>query len=885
VISKQGLSPEKDHEAKDFANQPSQAASVLDDQKYPDVHMTSGTDVMGGHPEQGGGSGGSRGSASKTPEVQPQPHHQEQQQQQPQDQLEQPHQQAAGEQSGDGGGSPSQGTEDARNDDGMPATECGMEWDVLEHENAPWQMDHEGKDHHSASAIEGLLKDLKAPRLRSYLTTSSNRSRNVSRGQLRGPYDLAPARFGDATDLEEKISLMSDLIGIRLAVLGATKISSALQRDVSEPSKVVFDLGAMVSSGRVQKSNSRHVLWPRLDSNPAQAAPLVDDPWVLHGHLVPEQMRHLKICAASGREWILNASQPDVVQVTHRDPGKRDHIKYRYQKFYVRHNIVRRRPLSTSKDKDGSNVIEGEDCLEEATSSGLGITSCDAWTPCQRIFHLQDSIYWNELDAILAGSLPVPPALPYPVARDKDKARSADQAAGWKLRSALKQHLLVLVPNQLQHRSHEKLFTHTLSALEDGIELGTDPFEVMGRAAGHSFNPEWCPNRQVLLDNFEKFKLGLEKLCSGREGTKLKLDVNIDDVGGSFLVRRGNCTVKVRDMSLETSFEKSRDWFELFYDDNYSPPKMFHLVIQWIACSSQHMVGFHQSLSKTAQENGFSLVRLPIAQLFPQPAPAWVWGANREDQETNFDRLSFYPRRVLKLEAGLDDHGKKALYGRILSAWVKDPLNFLFIFSSKTSEFKAEAWDPAAQQKEDKSKENAAVFQRLKGWVLGSQDGAVLVALREDVIYWYESWLPFSDAMDFVEVEAHQRKLDNLRTLFHQETRSALEADRPVTSCSAAAGPVLSQESLQKGPVVPEGPVCADTPMSMATPEEDSPDNRDRGTRISSPELEFSRQSQLSNESVVEQRGVPVSSMSSTLSATMQDFKDKIGSAFRGSSS
>ena len=35
------------------------------------------------------------------------------------------------------------------------------------------------------------------------------------------------------------------------------------------------------------------------------------------------------------------------------------------------------------------------------------------------------------------------------------------------------------------------------------------------------------------------------------------------------------------------------------------------------------------------------LIRLPIAQLFPPPAPHWVWG---DDRETDLDRLALYPR-------------------------------------------------------------------------------------------------------------------------------------------------------------------------------------------------------------------------------------------------
>ena len=44
----------------------------------------------------------------------------------------------------------------------------------------------------------------------------------------------------------------------------------------------------------------------------------------------------------------------------------------------------------------------------------------------------------------------------------------------------------------------------------------------------------------------------------------------------------GRSTVRVRSMQIDSQFATSRDWFELFYDSRYAPPKFFHLVMQWM---------------------------------------------------------------------------------------------------------------------------------------------------------------------------------------------------------------------------------------------------------------------------------------------------------------
>ena len=41
--------------------------------------------------------------------------------------------------------------------------------------------------------------------------------------------------------------------------------------------------------------------------------------------------------------------------------------------------------------------------------------------------------------------------------------------------------------------------------------------------------------------------------------------------------------VYIKEVDIPTSFAESRDWFELFFDDVFAPPKLFNIVIQWLA--------------------------------------------------------------------------------------------------------------------------------------------------------------------------------------------------------------------------------------------------------------------------------------------------------------
>merc|ERR1712066_428615 len=108
---------------------------------------------------------------------------------------------------------------------------------------------------------------------------------------------------------------------------------------------------------------------------------------------------------------------------------------------------------------------------------------------------------------------------------------------------------------------------------------------------------------------------------------------------------------------------------------------------------------------------------MPIAQLFPQPAPGWVWSNVRE---TNFDRLAFYPSRAIRLPPSSNEEERRRLYCRLLDCWTKPPMNFLFAFASDVEQFRvvmhlgieAAASDNNERASLDAERASHDVFQR-----------------------------------------------------------------------------------------------------------------------------------------------------------------------------
>lgn len=554
--------------------------------------------------------------------------------------------------------------------------------------------------------------EVRLPRLRSYFKGSQ---RAYPYEKAVDSYLVYSSLFSDSD--WECINLMSDLIGLRLAALGSAQLCRI--------------------DGGVQ-------LWEKPNEN----EPPIKEPWAMQGSLIPETLHGLVVRCASGKQWSFEPCEAALkVSPSWSPSAPALDVTYRYDSFYVRQQIVRR--------------DEGED---QACPSSLG--SRNVWIPTRRVFHLQEGLAWNELDAIIAGGLEMPPALPYPVQRQSGNLQK-DHSPGWRLRGALKQHLFVLVPKDETERSHADILRCARQIQDGEFEVGMDPFDVLEDDACKILcRGDYSKVRNELLKKFAAFKLAFEDLCFGKADRRETLNISFDLEATSFEVKRGRSTVFIRSTNISSAFPHSRDRLEIFYDSIFSPPKNFHLVLQWIACSSVHITNIVAKLVRIAEDAGFSLVRLPILQLFPQPAPHWVWS---DDPETNFDRATFYPRRKLRLPAGMDESARKQLYGKLLECWVEDH-GFIFIFSSATQDFNAMArprldWQHKQQRK---------VYQRLKGWVLSDPEGLCIIALRKDFIHWTESGLVLVEARDSRTASSKLQEIERLRCQFFAATEEIL---------------------------------------------------------------------------------------------------------------
>eukprot|EP00929_Paragymnodinium_shiwhaense_P070041 TRINITY_DN35418_c0_g1_i1.p1 TRINITY_DN35418_c0_g1~~TRINITY_DN35418_c0_g1_i1.p1 ORF type:complete len:1454 (+),score=247.56 TRINITY_DN35418_c0_g1_i1:190-4551(+) len=322
--------------------------------------------------------------------------------------------------------------------------------------------------------------------------------------------------------------------------------------------------------------------------------------------------------------------------------------------------------------------------------------------------------------------------------------------------------------------------------------------------------------RQALLPRFRKFKAALEDLCFGG---KQQLNIEAEEGSRSDALGRGQCTLLVKDMNQQhvpSVFSGSRDWIGLMYDSKFVPPKFFNFVIQYVACSSIHLVHFISRVEQIAKQQGFRLLRLPICQLFPQPSPEWVW---QTDRETNFDRVPFYPRRKLELPQSVSPEEKRNLYARLLKTWLEAPVAFVFMFTADIDGYMAQSkWKSRGKQEEEagereesagKTKIHGMVFQRTKGWTLSSRDGLSFVSLRESAIYWYDSWFVNYECRDSFEMREKCLQQDTNRRNFFIKTNEILDEYKGLalqTPLSSSTPRCHPRPHLESDPTPPTSP-------------------------------------------------------------------------------
>jgi len=418
-----------------------------------------------------------------------------------------------------------------------------------------------------------------------------------------------------------------------------------------------------------------------------------------------------------------------------------------------------------SENAMGSTV---SDCRSKNT---FGAT----WSQVNRIFHLPMRPPWNTLDDVLAGNQNMPPALPYPVA-PADEDHKSKVGDGWQLRSAIKQHLFVLVPTSPEQRSHQAYLEKVLQQRgEESLPTGEDIFEVC--ETEKLVVEEASDYRQECVEKFVKFRQDFHNLITGgREGPPVEGAPSFLSVktahGETFMVSRKHLTINIRDTLLGSATGiKSRDWFDIFFDSKYAPPKPFVICLQWLVCTSVHLTCFVEELEKIAIRHRFKLQMVPVGQIFPQPAPNKVWTACRE---TNFERLAFYSPRQIDLPQTLTDAEREKLNARLLRAWVKEPLRLVFLFSAAGTHFKLGA--ELQLDSTEISAEIKEIYERLQGWLLMDEDASVCVALRKECIYFTENRLAHVKGLERDRSKEMKWKFYDMWSKFQTQT-SAIIAD------------------------------------------------------------------------------------------------------------
>eukprot|EP00928_Gymnodinium_smaydae_P073823 TRINITY_DN5694_c0_g4_i1.p1 TRINITY_DN5694_c0_g4~~TRINITY_DN5694_c0_g4_i1.p1 ORF type:complete len:1354 (-),score=237.18 TRINITY_DN5694_c0_g4_i1:350-4411(-) len=671
-------------------------------------------------------------------------------------------------------------------------------------------------------APEHVWDKIRHPRLRSHFKKESTSMAM----RTRSDYLVEPALF-DYTDADSEIvNMMNDLVGLRLEVVPGAQIQNQKETMSSQLSGMKRSVDVRLKHSRFQsQSQSQSQLSKGLPSvselhgekSGVQAAAADESPelglqtcaMVPQGNLMPPELRSMVVRHPSGFLWrfrpyednlSLKTEYPEYRHRAAQGAFGYEPLKHRYKGFYVRRCLVRR-------DAEAQRESEENQAQLPQGHPPVSISSDLHWVSSRVTFHETRMPDWNMLDQVVSGNRPMPASLPFPV--KIDQPGKDDRCDGWRLRNALKQNLFVLIPMNYaeagrSRSEHSEYFKRSLHHLKGSIAIGTDAFQVLeqetrlaskstsasyplGMDAGDMQAQEAA--REAAIARFAALKESLEALLfrGGRgAGGPEKLEILVDASNCSYEVRRSSTRVFVRDMGIETAFERSRDWFQLFYDNAFVPPKFFHLALQWIVCSSIHLIHFVNKLRKLAEENGFRLVRLPIAQLFPQPAPPYIW-EHEQDRETKFERLALYPRRRLKIN--LPEDRKERLYADLLRCWLEE-LSFNFVFSSTMEGFKVNV--VAKKDYPEEMQVVDDVYQRLKGWILCDPLGLCIVCLREAHIYWLDNRLCLSmEARDYQKNDARLNRVEATRVRFFALTEAIINAaqeraaiESPELTCS-----------------------------------------------------------------------------------------------------
>ena len=334
--------------------------------------------------------------------------------------------------------------------------------------------------------------------------------------------------------------------------------------------------------------------------------------------------------------------------------------------------LMRNSPIDSPKTSPACDIIVCKLCLQNSPG---------AFSVETRWLGVLPPLPWNILDDLIANQYmqqTLPSSVPH-------NAFVPPELRGfrWKLRSSIKTALFALIPKDAE-------FTH---ASTGSYSLGSDVLEKTSSPLASL--------QSSITSRFLDWLRKLEKLTS----TTLPVSVErkrVTGFGVSRLVRSG------------------RDWFGLHAEEHFQFPKIFLFSIEWILCHSAVVEHTLSEIRRCSLEDGFDLVRLPHAQLFPPPSPSGF-----------ADELPFHGRTKIFLPDVLGSNFFPLLLSRAISQ-----LHLLVLFSTKDES------SPEGTTKE--------FLSRKPGWILTSRHGESFVEIQAGSVDWISNYIDSASDMQFL---------------------------------------------------------------------------------------------------------------------------------------
>jgi len=346
-----------------------------------------------------------------------------------------------------------------------------------------------------------------------------------------------------------------------------------------------------------------------------------------------------------------------------------DQITEFVYEYRIRHHRIHQELMVTS-DADPVDIITCSDCQSEGN-----------FFIEKRNFFIPSPLPWNMLDDVIANPY-MHASLPSTVPHNLHLSREL-MGMRWKFRSSIRTGLFALIPNDTG-------FTHQLPT-GNGLTMGG--IETLSAGGGLSGN--------LIASHF----LSWQKKCE--HFLNSQLPISVVPFTSKSSTTRGFVPVLVK--------RSGSDWFLLHMEPVFEYPRIFLFSIEWILCHSAIIESTIETIREYAIEDQFSLVRLPHAQLFPQPSSS--------NRFMPFDELVFGEKNSIKFPSSITNACILLMGNRILEKMD----NFFLIFHSR---------DYTHPEGFSAGTTAAMVFSREPGWIFMSRDGFVFIAISMTKVDW-----------------------------------------------------------------------------------------------------------------------------------------------------